>query len=157
MLGRPPHKYCFLIGQTLVMSSLYEIHIGDVITLCFLVLKCLHQFSCSSCQKKGSPSMIFKNNEKIPGNLLLKKPGKVLEISWNFVSPKKWEPCYIYHPQTKFTKVMFSQVFVCPHGGRGFCIQGGWADTPPPNRILRDTVNERAVRMLLECILVLKN
>ena len=29
----------------------------------------------------------FKNNEKIPGNLL-----KNLEISWNFVSPKKWEP-----------------------------------------------------------------
>ena len=24
----------------------------------------------------------------------------------------------------------------------------------PPNRILRDTVNERAVRILLECILV---
>ena len=21
-----------------------------------------------------------------------KKPGKVMEISWNFVSPKKWEP-----------------------------------------------------------------
>ena len=21
------------------------------------------------------------------------KPGKVMEISWNFVSPKKWEPC----------------------------------------------------------------
>ena len=33
----------------------------------------------------------FKNNEKIPGNLL-KKPGKIMEISWNFVSPKKWEP-----------------------------------------------------------------
>ena len=34
----------------------------------------------------------FKNNAKIPGNLL-KKPGKIMEISWNFVSPKKWEPC----------------------------------------------------------------
>ena len=33
----------------------------------------------------------FKNNEKIPGNLL-KTPGKIMEISWNFVSPKKWEP-----------------------------------------------------------------
>ena len=21
-----------------------------------------------------------------------KKPGKIMEISWNFVSPKKWEP-----------------------------------------------------------------
>ena len=54
----PPHKYCFLIGQTLVMSLPYETHIGDLITLCFLVLKCLHQFSCSSYQKQGSPSII---------------------------------------------------------------------------------------------------
>ena len=22
-----------------------------------------------------------------------KKPGKIMEISWNFVSLKKWEPC----------------------------------------------------------------
>ena len=29
--------------------------------------------------------------KKIPGNLLL-KPGKAMEISWNFVSLKKWEP-----------------------------------------------------------------
>ena len=58
MLGKPPNKYCFLIGQTLVMSLLYETHIGDVITLCFLVLKCFHQFSCSSHQKQGSPSTI---------------------------------------------------------------------------------------------------
>ena len=34
----------------------------------------------------------FKNNQKLPGNLL-KIPGKIMEISWNFVSPKKWEPC----------------------------------------------------------------
>ena len=27
----------------------------------------------------------------IPGNLL-KKPGKIMKISWNFVSPRKWEP-----------------------------------------------------------------
>ena len=26
--------------------------------------------------------------------LLLKSLKKNLEISWNFVSPKKWEPCY---------------------------------------------------------------
>ena len=31
--------------------------------------------------------------EKIPGNLL-----KNLEISWNFVSPKKWEP---FHSTSK--------------------------------------------------------
>ena len=34
----------------------------------------------------------LKNNEKTPGNLL-KKTGKIMEISWNFVSLKKWEPC----------------------------------------------------------------
>ena len=96
-----------------------------------------------------------------------------------------------YRPQTKFPKVMFSQVSVCPQGrvcipactGQGVCIpacigQGmypsmHWAEgcargdqrqTPPgpeadtlPRRILRNTVNKRAVRIPLECILVLKN
>ena len=37
--------------------------------------------------------------------------------------------------------------------GVGVCIQGGWAD--PPIQILWDRVNERAVRTLLECSLVL--
>ena len=36
--------------------------------------------------------------------------------------------------------------------GGGVCLQGEW--TGPPNRILRDTVNEWAVRILLECIVV---
>ena len=34
----------------------------------------------------------LKIMKKPPGNLL-KKPGKIMGISWNFVSPKKWEPC----------------------------------------------------------------
>ena len=34
----------------------------------------------------------FKNNEKNTWKFT-KKPGKIMEISWNFVSPKKWEPC----------------------------------------------------------------
>ena len=25
--------------------------------------------------------------------IYFKKPGKIMEILWNFVSPKKWEPC----------------------------------------------------------------
>ena len=33
----------------------------------------------------------FKNNEKNTWKFT-KKPGKIMEISWNFVSPKKWEP-----------------------------------------------------------------
>ena len=49
------------------------------------------------------------------------------------------------------------------HGGggvfiqeMGVCIRGvrSWADPPPPHRILRDTIDERTVRILLECILV---
>ena len=35
------------------------------------------------------------------------------------------------------------------------CVAGGRAwHAAPPRQILRDTVNERAVRVLLECILV---
>ena len=33
------------------------------------------------------------NNEKNTWKFTLKKTGKVMEISWNFVSSKKWEPC----------------------------------------------------------------
>ena len=49
------------------------------------------------------------------------------------------------------------------HGGWGICIRGGLRPEgglhrgvlgrPPPNQILWETVNERAVRILLECIL----
>ena len=69
-----------------------------------------------------------------------------------------------YRPQTKFAKVMFLQVSVCPQGGgvrdrgKGACVAGAacMARMPPPADTTRygDTVNERAVRILLECILV---
>ena len=79
---------------------------------------------------------------------------------------------------------MFLQVSVCPQGGvrggggggggmcggrhmwQGACVagsvcgrgasvaEGGMCATQSPCQILRDTVNERAVRILLECILV---
>ena len=73
---------------------------------------------------------------------------------------------YIYRPQTKSAKVMFSHLSVSHsvhgesassgvwiHGGLHL---GGWANPPPPTThwILQDMVNERAVRILLECILV---
>ena len=73
-----------------------------------------------------------------------------------------------YRPQTKFEKVMFSQVSVCPQGG---CLPHPlWADTPwadtPSGRHPRavtplpsacwNTINKRAVRIPLECILVVK-
>ena len=50
---------------------------------------------------------------------------------------------------------------VCMAGGRGHAWwwgscngRGGMHATHTPQQILRDTVNERAVRILLECILV---
>ena len=59
-VGKSPHKYCFLIGA---YEYKMKHDVTDVINLCFLVLKCLHQFSCSSCQKQGSPStiIVYKN------------------------------------------------------------------------------------------------
>ena len=65
-----------------------------------------------------------------------------------------------YRPQTKITTVMFLHLSVS-HSvqGGGVCIQGslhrGGVGRPPLHRILWDTVNERAVRILLECILAL--
>ena len=49
----------------------------------------LKKFAYLYSKPLGNP--YFKNNEKIPGNLL-KKTWKIMEILWNFVSPKKWEP-----------------------------------------------------------------
>ena len=64
---------------------------------------------------------------------------------------------FFYRSQTKFAKVMFSQV-----GGRGVCIGGsaskGWESasrgvcTQGGLHPRGDMVNERAVRILLECI-----
>ena len=97
-----------------------------------------------------------------------------------------------YRPETKFAKVMLSQVSVCPQGGLPLVPWGclppppgrhpsPWADTPwkdtplgrqpqgrhppaqcmleytppPPPSACWDTVNKWAVRIPLECILVL--
>ena len=35
--------------------------------------------------------IIFKIMKKF--QKFTKKPGKIMEKSWNFVSPEKWEPC----------------------------------------------------------------
>ena len=70
-------------------------------------------------------------------------------------------------PLNEVAGSMFSQVFVCPHLVGGFAQSHAgtpppYADpppprrqTPPPPRRQTDTVNRRAVRILLECILVL--
>ena len=88
----------------------------------------------------------------------------------NHVTPELLHCCY--RPQTKFTKVMFSQVSVCPRGGGCLphCMLGytpgqtppadtPQADTPPCadtplGSACWDTVNKRAVCIPLECILV---
>ena len=80
-----------------------------------------------------------------------------------------------YRPQTKFAKVMFLHVSVCPQEGKTWAgtppgrytplgRYTPWVGTPPgqvhppgqvpPWCMLGDTGNKRAVRILLKCILV---
>ena len=56
----------------------------------FFVQMKLNKFAYLYSKPLGNHTL--KILKKIRGNLL-KKPGKIMEISWNFVSPKKWEPC----------------------------------------------------------------
>ena len=79
--------------------------------------------------------------------------------------------CFYYRPQTKFAKVIFYRGRgvrgtwrggACVAGGAymagGACVTGGVCGRGGvcmPQQILRDMVNERAVHILLECILVL--
>ena len=86
------------------------------------------------------------------------------------VNPRGCALNYYYHPETKFVKVMFSQVSVCPlsrRGGLRLCpgglCPGGLC---PGGSLSRGTLsrgisvrdhppygNEQVVRILLECIL----
>ena len=75
-----------------------------------------------------------------------------------------------YRPQTKFAKVMFLHLSVSHSVHRG---ESTWAGTPPgrytpqagtspwqvhpPGNVCWDMVNKRAVRILLECILVYRS
>ena len=56
-----------------------------------------------------------------------------------------------YRPQTKFAKVMFSQVSVCPRG----CLSEGCLPPPGQTPSPGQTVNKRVVRIALECNLVI--
>ena len=82
----PPHKYCFLIGIYEYKMNSNETYICDVITLCFLVLKCLHQFSCSSYQKQGLPSTINKYLLNLQANyeclVHFRHKQQILSIHW---------------------------------------------------------------------------
>ena len=74
---------------------------------------------------------------------------------------------HCYRPQRSWAKVIFSQACVCPQGGSASVHAGisppGSRPTPPlppcgaappPGSRLQHTVNERPVRILLQCILV---
>ena len=89
-----------------------------------------------------------------------------------------WQICveYCYRPQTKFAKVMFLHLSVILFtGGVSASVHAGihppeqtptphWEQTPPskhtppweqtPPCMLGDTGNKRAVRILVECVLV---
>ena len=67
-----------------------------------------------------------------------------------------------YQPQQSWAKVIFSQVSVCPQGGSASVHAGIYppgsrhppGSRPPWGSRLQHMVNERPVRILLECILV---
>ena len=107
--------------------------------------------------------------------------GRLLYAVENLVDVKNMGCIFLniyYRPQTKFAKVMFSQVSVCPQGGylgrypppppRAGTPPGQvhpQAGTPPPGQVppgrytpshsaCWDTVNKWAVRIPLECILL---
>ena len=60
------------------------------------------------------------------------------------------------HPTGMFYHLCVILSTITGHMTRGVCIQEGLGRPPPPeiHGILQDTVNKRAVRILLECILV---
>ena len=55
----------------------------------FFVQMKLNKFAYLYSKPLGNHTL--KIMKKIPGNLL-KKTWKSMEIPWNFVSPKEWEP-----------------------------------------------------------------
>ena len=86
----------------------------------------LHRGVCSA------PSTTPPPKER---QLLLRMVCILLEciLVWNMFSfafmPIPWIIPIYYCPQTKFAKVMFSQVFVCPHGGT-LSVQGSLCPCP---------------------------
>ena len=86
----------------------------------------------------GGPNLsVDIRNETISFVLLWRKP------AWFALIFLRIET-HFYRPQTKFAKVMFSQVSVCPQGGvclwfqRGVSATHPWADTPdsPPGQCI---------------------
>ena len=115
----------------------------------------------------------------------------IQDLTWHNNHKKKWRILFYYRPQTKFVKVMFSQVSLYPQGGSlcpavahypgGLCPEGVTVRAGSlsseglcPARVFVQGVsvqsvsvqqgvsitktprygNVRAVRILLECILV---
>ena len=85
--------------------------------------------------------------------------GKVREKSGNFVSPEKWEPWVcVVAPRGVCMVAPGGCAWLLPGGGcvvaaGGVCMVAPWGCAWDMTRY-GDTINERAVRILLECILV---
>ena len=71
-----------------------------------------------------------------------------------FIIAAKVFDFFLYRPQTKFARVMFyTCLSFCPGGVPGQ-VPPGTRYTPQDQCMLGDMGNKRAVRILLECILV---
>ena len=79
----------------------------------------------------------LKIMKKIPGNLF-----KNLEISWNFVSPKKWEPCLIILNSFLKRKADFMSAF-----------SGYWKSIFVKKKkretIFRQKMNDRSIKIII--------
>ena len=142
---------------TTVSRAFCLVALGDDGSIFFLFQNCAFFNTCRKCrcQSKNSGSYekailrVTKNKMK---HLHLAKCNCLPKSTRVFLPPAN----------EVWSKVMFSQMFVCPQRGVGFpacitghmtrgaCIQG--ALRRPPG-ILQDTVNEPVVHILLECIL----
>ena len=99
----------------------------------------LNKFSYLDLYSKPLENHTLKIMKKKPWKFT-KKPGKIMEISWNFVSGN---PDVCLSTGEGVSALLHAGIHTdTPHG------------RPPLHSACWDTVNKRAVRIPLECILV---
>ena len=121
----------FIAAQS--KSSSTKCHDVSVFFLCMFLINWLAKGRIIFCLRSFSPENVFISQSLFLAVLSL-IPISIFSME-----------IYFYRPQTKFAKVMFLQVSVCPRWG------GGDAQILRQMLRLRHAVNERAVRILLEC------
>ena len=107
-------------------------------------------------QNATAPRLEF-NRENTRNNLTERRKKEANDRSLEGEVQISANGCYL--PQRNCDKVIFSQASVSHSvhsGGGGVRGGGGVHSTHASRQMLRDTVSERAVRILLECILVLR-